>query len=149
MDDILVTQAFKTIPGARKHSWGGIVLTVLVTAFLIFDAVIKLIVIGPVVTAFGELGYPVSLAPVIATLALACLAVYLIPRTSFLGAILLTGYLGGAVASHVRIGSPLLTHKLFPIYIALMVWGGLFLRDPRLRDLVLRGPSRSSSSHRA
>ncbi|HEY1308163.1 MAG TPA: DoxX family protein [Vicinamibacterales bacterium] len=149
MDDILVTQAFKTIPGTRKHSWGGIVLTVLVTAFLIFDAVIKLIVIGPVVTAFGELGYPISLAPVIGTLALACLALYLLPRTSFLGAILLTGYLGGAVASHVRIGSPLLTHKLFPIYIALMVWGGLFLRDPRLRDLVLKGPSRSSSSHRA
>lgn len=149
MDDILLTQSFTAPAGVNRRSWGGILLTTLVTAFLIFDAVIKLIVIGPVVTAFGELGYPVSLAPVIGTLALACLAVYLIPRTSFLGAILLTGYLGGAVASHVRIGSPLFTHKLFPIYIALMVWGSLFLRDPRLRDLVLKGPSRSSSSHRA
>src|SRR5262249_40674237 len=129
------------------RAWAGIVLTMLVAAFLIFDAVIKLIVNGPVVTAFAELGYPLSLAPVIATVALACVAIYLIPRTSFLGAVLLTAYLGGAVASHVRIGSPLFTHKLFPIYIALMLWGGLFLRDPRVRDLVLWGQDHSSSSH--
>ena len=149
MNDILVDQTFRVATRERGRSWVGVTLTTLGAAFLIFDAVIKLIVIGPVVTAFGELGYPVSLAPLIGTVALACLAVYLVPRTSFLGALLLTGYLGGAVASHVRIGSPLFTHILFPIYIALLIWGGLFLRDPRLRDLLARGSSAASSSRRA
>jgi hypothetical protein len=65
-----------------------------------------------------------------------CLALYLTPRASVLGALLLTGYLGGAVATHVRISSPLLTHTLFPIYVALLLWGGLYLREPRLRDLL-------------
>src|SRR5215471_10000161 len=123
-----MTEAIHTGARTKGRAWGGIVLTVLVAAFLMLDAVVKLVVIGPVVTAFAELGYPISLAPVIATLAIACLTVYLIPRTSILGAILLTGYLGGAIASHARIGSPLFTHTLFPIYIALMVWGGVFLR---------------------
>ena len=67
---------------------------------------------------------------------LVCLALYLIPRTSVLGALMLTGYLGGAIATHVRIGSPLPTHTLFPIYVALMVWGGLYLRESRLRELL-------------
>ena len=90
--------------------------------------------------SFGQLGYPVSLALGIGAVELACLVLYVIPRTSVLGAILLTGYLGGAVATHVRVGSPLLTHVLFPIYVAALVWGGLFLREGRLRALVpLRG----------
>jgi len=65
-----------------------------------------------------------------------CLALYLVPRTAVLGAILLTGHLGGAIATHVRVGSPLLSHTLFPIYVALLLWGGLYLREPRLRELV-------------
>ena len=66
---------------------------------------------------------------------LVCLVLYLIPRTAVLGAVLMTGYLGGAVATHVRISSPLLTHTFFPLYVALLLWGGLYLREPRLRAL--------------
>jgi hypothetical protein len=72
----------------------------------------------------------------IGALLLACTVVYLIPRTSLLGALLITGYLGGAIATHVRVGSPLFSHVLFPIYVALLVWGGVFLRCPRLRELI-------------
>jgi hypothetical protein len=78
----------------------------------------------------------VSVSVGIGLLELVCLVLYVIPRTSVLGAILLTGYLGGAVATHVRVGSPMLTHVLFPIYVAALVWGGLFLREARLRALV-------------
>lgn len=67
---------------------------------------------------------------------LICVAIYLVPRTSLLGAILLTGYLGGAIASHVRIGDPLFSHVLFPTYVAALIWGGLYLRDARVRALV-------------
>jgi hypothetical protein len=87
-----------------------------------------------------ELGYPESVVVGIGIIELVCLVVYLIPRTTVLGAVLLTGYFGGAIASHVRIGSPLFTHVLFPIYVAVLIWGGLFLREGRLRALIpLRG----------
>jgi DoxX-like family len=89
-----------------------------------------------VVEAFNQLGYPVSLAPAIGILELACVVIYVIPRTAVLGAILLTGFLGGAVAIHVRVGDPLFTHTLFPIYVGVLVWGGLFLREARLRALI-------------
>jgi len=72
----------------------------------------------------------------IGAIELVCLALYLVPRTALLGAVVMTGYLGGAVATHVRIGSPLLSHTLFPIYVAAMLWAGLYLREPRLRALV-------------
>jgi hypothetical protein len=65
-----------------------------------------------------------------------CLALYLVPRTSVLGAILLTGYLGGAIATHVRVDNPLFSHVLFPVYVAALLWGGVYLREPRLRALV-------------
>ncbi|MDQ6690144.1 MAG: DoxX family protein [Gemmatimonadota bacterium] len=103
--------------------------------FLIFDGVTKLMEIPPVVKGFTELGYPVTLSPVIGTILLVCVVVYLIPRASVLGAILLTGYLGGAVASQLRIGKPLLGYTLFPIYVAVLIWGGLYLRDNRVRAL--------------
>ena len=86
--------------------------------------------------SFQQLGYPMHLAPIIGIIELVCLAVYVIPRTSVLGAILFTGYLGGAIATHVRVGNPLFTHVLFPIYVAALLWGGLFLRDDRLRALI-------------
>jgi hypothetical protein len=73
---------------------------------------------------------------VIGVIELVCLVLYLVPQTSVLGALLLTGYLGGAIATHVRVGSPLMSHTLFPIYVALMVWGGLYLREGRLRALL-------------
>ncbi len=111
-------------------------MTALPVLFLLFDSVIKLMQITPVVESFNQLGYPASLAPAIGILELVCIALYVIPRTSILGAILLTGYLGGAVATHVRVGSPLFSHVLFPIYVAVLIWGGLVLRDERLRGLV-------------
>jgi hypothetical protein len=83
--------------------------------------------------SMAELGYPAGMAVKIGVLELACLALYVVPRTSVLGAVLLTGYLGGAIATHVRVGNPLFSHVLFPTYVAAMLWGGLFLRDERLR----------------
>jgi len=120
----------------KKRLWAGRVISALPVLFLLFDGVIKLMKIEPVVQSFAQLGYPVGLAAGIGILELACVVVYVIPRTSILGAILLTGYLGGAIATHVRIGSPYFTHTFFPIYVALLVWGGLFLREDRLRALV-------------
>jgi hypothetical protein len=116
----------------------GRILSGLVVLFLLVDAGFKLIrpLPAPAVEAFGKLGYPVGLAGGIGILLLGCVALYLIPRTSVLGAILLTGYLGGAVASHVRVGDPWFSHALLPVYIGLLVWGGLYLRDQRLRALI-------------
>src|SRR5215510_10892209 len=114
----------------------GVIISALPVLFLIFDAVIKLILIDPVVTSMGELGYPVALARVIGALELVCLLVYVVPRTSIAGAILLTGFLGGAIASHARIESPLFTHTLFGTYVGLMIWGGLILRHSTLRALM-------------
>ncbi|HMH81846.1 MAG TPA: DoxX family protein [Gemmatimonadales bacterium] len=104
--------------------------------FLLFDGVIHMLKIAPVVDAFAQLGYPLSLALGLGVLELICVVAYLIPRTSILGAILLTGYLGGAIAAQVRIGSPLFSTTLFPVYVALLIWGGLYLRDDRLRALI-------------
>jgi len=121
---------------AKKRSIAGYVLTGLVAAFLTFDTVMKLLQLAPAVQGTTELGYPAGTVVVIGAIELVCLVLYLIPPTSVLGALLLTGYLGGAIATHVRVGSPLPTHTLFPIYVALMVWGGLYLRESRLRTLL-------------
>jgi hypothetical protein len=110
--------------------------TGLAALFLAFDTVLKILELQPAVEGTIALGYPAGSVQWIGIIELACLVLYLVPRTSVLGALLLTGYLGGAVATHVRISSPLLTHTLFPIYVALMLWGGLYLREQRLRDVV-------------
>jgi len=102
---------------------------------MIFDGGIKLAKVAPVTEAFARLGYPASLAPAIGILALACTAVYAIPRSSVLGAVLLTGYLGGAIATQVRAGAGLFP-IFFPLIIAALIWGGLFLRDDRLLDFL-------------
>ena len=114
----------------------GYVLTTLVALFLVFDTVMKVLRLAPAVQATTELGYPTATVLWIGIIELVCLGFYLVPRTSILGALLLTGYLGGAIATHVRVGSPLLSHVLFPIYIAVMLWGGVYLRERRLRELV-------------
>jgi hypothetical protein len=119
-----------------KNPWPGRVLSALPVLFLAFDVTIKLMKIQPVVDSFTQLGIPVELARVIGTVELVCLVLYCIPRTAVLGAMLLTGYLGGAVLTHLRIGSPLLSHTLFPIYIGIMLWGALWLRDLRVRVLI-------------
>src|ERR1700730_10394016 len=126
------------VKSSSKVLWTGRILSGLVVLFLLVDAGFKLIkpLPAPAVKAFGQLGYPVGLATGIGIVLLGCIALYLIPRTSVLGAILLTGYLGGAVASHVRVGDPWLSHALFPVYVGLLVWGALYLRDQRLRALI-------------
>ena len=125
----------QTAPASRTSLWAGRVITVLVVLFLVFDCSIKLMKLAPAVEGTARLGYEVSLVPVIGFILLVCTALYLIPRTAILGAIILTGYLGGAVASQLRIGEPLLSHVFFPIYFAALLWGGLYLREPRLRAL--------------
>jgi len=120
----------------KKRSIAGYVLTAFVALFLTFDTVLKVLQLAPAMQGTTELGYPASAVLVIGVIELVCLVLYLVPQTSVLGALVLTGYLGGAIATHVRIGSPLLTHILFPIYVALMVWGGLYLRESRLRALL-------------
>ena len=127
--------------GARasaSRTWAGRVLTALPVLFLAFDGATKVMNVAPVREAMTQLGYPATLTATIGVLLLACLALYVAPPTAVLGAVLLTGYLGGAVASHLRVGNPLLSHTLFPVYVALMLWGGLALRDPRVRALLPR-----------
>jgi len=112
------------------------VLSTVAVLFLAWDGAIKLMVIRPVVDAFARLGIPAHLPVTIGVLELVLLALYLIPATSPFGAVLLTGYLGGATMLQLRIGDPLFSHVLFPTYVGLLLWGGLFLREPRLRALL-------------
>jgi len=129
------SQQNASVPRANGLIWTGRVLTALGVLFLIFDAVIKVMQIQPVVDSFNLLGIPAGLAPAVGALMLACLAVYLFPRTSVLGAILLTGYLGGAIALQLRIGAPAF-NLVFPLFVAAFIWGGLYLRDPLLRTIL-------------
>jgi len=115
---------------------GGRILTALPVLFMAFDAVAKLVHIPQVAAASAQLGWPDALNPVLAVLILLLLALYLWPRTAVLGATLFTGYLGGAVAIHARVGDPLLTHTLFPVYVGGLFWVGLSLRDAGLRALL-------------
>jgi len=119
----------------RGKVWTGRVLSGLAGAFLIFDCGMKLLQLAPAVEGTAQLGYPTGVVMAIGLIQLVCLITYLVPRTSVLGAILLTGYLGGAVATHVRIASPLFSHILFPLYVAALIWGGLYLRDRRVRAI--------------
>lgn len=121
---------------SRKALWAGRILSGLVILFLLADGAMKLVPLEPVIRASEEFGIPVHLARLLGVLTIVCTVLYAVPVTSVLGAILLTGYLGGAVYVHTRIGSPLFTHTLFGVYLGLMIWGGLWLREPRLRTLI-------------
>jgi len=123
-------------PASSAARWTGRVLSALVVLFLLLDGAIKVIESDIVKRTLAELGYPVDVAFGLGVLTLAIGVLYAIPRTSVLGAILLTGLLGGAMVTHLRVGSPLFSHMLFGLYIGLMAWGGLFLRDKRLRALL-------------
>jgi hypothetical protein len=116
--------------------WTGRVLTALAVLFLTFDATIKFVATKEAIEGTTQLGWQVHHLPIIGTIAVICLVLYVIPRTAPLGAILWTGYLGGAIATHLRLDNPLYTHILFPIYVAAFIWGGLYLRDPRVRALI-------------
>ena len=122
-------------PVSRPALWLGRILSGLVILFLLFDGAIKLVPWPVVTETMDRIGYGSSetLARSLGIITIVCTVLYAIPPTSILGAILLTGYLGGAMASHLRIGSPLFTHTLFGLYLGLMVWGGLWLRDQSLR----------------
>lgn len=121
---------------SRARLWTSRALTLLVVAFLVMDATMKVLRAAPAVQGTAELGYPASSIVGIGLLLLACTALYVIPRTSIVGALLLTGYLGGAIASQVRVGNPLFSHVLFPVYFAAIIWGALYLRDTRLRAVL-------------
>jgi hypothetical protein len=122
----------------RPARWAGRVLSGLPVAFLLFDAAIKFVRPAFVTEASARIGFPDQLCVPLGVILSACVALYLVPRTAVLGAVLLTGYLGGAVAIHARIGDPLFSHTLFPIYFGVMLWGGLYLRDARVRAAVRR-----------
>ena len=127
-----------TAPVSKSALWSGRVVSGLAIVFLLFDGAIKLVPWPVVTETMDRMGYGSSetLARSLGLITLVCTVLYAVPPTSILGAILLTGYLGGAIASHVRIGSPLFSHALFGLYLGLMVWGGLWLRDRSLRALM-------------
>jgi len=126
------TLGAQPIPGSKTMLWAGRIMSALPVLMLLFSGVMKLVKPAPVVEGFAHLGYPASLALGLGIVELTCAVVYVIPRTSVFGAILLTGYLGGATATHLRIGEPV----FMPIILGVLVWGGLYLRDDRLRALL-------------
>jgi hypothetical protein len=122
-------------PVSKGALWTGWAMSGLVILFLIMDFTMKLLNL-PVVTEHGiALGWHPGTARLLGTILLVCTVLYAYPRTAILGAVLLTGYLGGAVATHLRVESPLFTHTLFGVYLGLILWGGLWLREPRLKAL--------------
>ena len=121
---------------SRPQMWAGWTLTGLVALFLAMDAAMKLADLAPVRQASAQIGWPLALDQPIGVVELVGLGLFVVPRTAVLGAIVLTGLLGGAVAAHLRIASPLFSHVLFGVYVGVMMWGGLWLRDERLRALI-------------
>lgn len=129
----------------QKHQislWIGRVFSGLVIAFLTMDAIGKLLRVQPVIEGSVALGYRPEDIVLIGVLLAVGVVLYAIPRTALLGAIYITGYLGGALAAHLRIGSPLATHVLFAVYVATFLWLGLVLRSPDLARLLIRGSAR-------
>ena len=125
-----------TVSPGKVRLWTGRVLTGLVAAFLFFDVTLKLLHPPMVVEGTAKLGYPESSILVTGVLLLGCTLLHLLPRTAVLGAVLLTGYLGGAVATHLRVGDPLFSHTVFPVYVGALIWAGLVLRRPSLAPLL-------------
>jgi DoxX-like family len=128
-----------TAPTSRAAHRTGLVVTGLVALFLLFDSVTKLLQMPMVVDATVQMGFPAPTVPIIGGTLLVCLVLYLVPRTAVLGAVLLTGYLGGAVCAQLRIEAPVFSTLLFPVYTGVLVWLGLYLRSAALRALVRAG----------
>ena len=126
----------KTDAISKGRLWSARSIIGLVVLFMLFDGFIHLINIAPVKEGFADLGYPANISVTLGIIELIAAALVLIPRTSIIGAILLTGYFGGAIATHVRVENPLFSHILFPVYLGVLLWGGLALRDSRLRGLL-------------
>jgi hypothetical protein len=125
-----------TGPRSNKRIWAGRIVSALPVLFLLFDGTIHIMRIPSVVAGFSQAGFPISTAVPLGIIEIVCIILYVIPRTSVLGAILLTGYLGGAVATNVRQQLPMLGYVLFPVYVGVFIWGGLWLRDDRIRSLI-------------
>ena len=141
MSATLLHSAPLAAPAATSTTtrWAGRVLTGLAVLFLSFDTVIKFVPPNEeALQATIALGWQLHHMPIIGVISLLCLVLYVVPRTAVLGAVLWTGYFGGAIATHLRVDNPLFSHTLFPIYVAALIWGGLYLRDPRVRALVRR-----------
>jgi hypothetical protein len=119
-----------------RSVWVGRILSSLAVLFLVFDAVVKVASSSEALKGTSDLGFPLNVVIPLGVLELVLCVLYLIPRTAILGAVLWTGYLGGAVAAQVRVGNPIFSHVLFPVYVAALVWGGLWLRDRRVRALL-------------
>ena len=122
----------QTAPVSKKTLWAGYIMSALPVLILLLSAAMKFANPPPVAEGFKHLGLPESFALGLGVLELSCTLLYIIPRTSVLGAILLTGYLGGAILAHLRVGDPFFG----PVIFGVLIWGGLFLRDPRLRALI-------------
>jgi DoxX-like family len=125
----------QVVTESKGMLWTGRVLSGLMALFFVLDGVGHLMKPAPVVEAFARLGYPLSASVGIGLLALICTAIYVTPRTSVLGAVLLTGYMGGAVSTHVRAGSTLF-ETIFPVILGVLVWVGIYVRDAQLRQLI-------------
>ena len=127
-----------TTPEAAQKwmRWVGYALSALVILFMLMDATMKLLQLPIVLETTAQIGWPVASVIPLAIVLLICTALYAFPPTAVLGAVLLTAYLGGAVATHARIGSPIFSHMLFGVYLGAILWGGLYLRDDRLRALI-------------
>jgi len=121
---------------SKAKLWTGRIMAGLVIAFMLMDSIFKLIPNEMVTASTVELGFQTHHIPVLGILGLTSIVLFTLPRTSILGAILLTGYFGGAIATHVRLDNPLFTHILFPVYLGLLVWGSLYLRNEKLRKLI-------------
>jgi uncharacterized membrane protein (UPF0182 family) len=121
----------QTASPSNKPLWTGRILSILAILFMLFDGIGHLLKPAPIVQAFVQLGFPLRLSITIGVIQLICVILYAIPRTAILGAVLLTGYFGGAVAIHMRVGNPLF-ECIFPVLIGVLFWAGLLLRDPRL-----------------
>jgi len=131
------TSAAPSLPTQSAAArWTGRVLSGLAVAFLVMDAGFKFVATEAAAASSATLGWSMHHMPLLGAIEIACLVLYLIPRTAPLGAVLWTGYFGGAIATHLRVDNPLLSHTLFPIYVAALVWGGLYLRDARVRALL-------------
>lgn len=132
----MISNPSQTTPPSKAQLWSGRILTAIPVLFLLMDGSVKLLKPAPVLETFARLGLPGNLAVTLGLLELLCVILYLVPQTAVLGALLLTGFLGGAVSTHLRVGDPLFSHILFPIYIGLLAWAGLLLRERRLRCLI-------------
>jgi hypothetical protein len=133
LEEEFMQSSAQTASVSKKSGWVGLIMSALIVLFLLFDSGVKVMRMAPAVEATVRVGYPARLVVPIGIVELICVALFVFPRTAALGAILLTGYLGGATATQVRLGDPWF---FFPAVIGMLVWGGLFLRDDRLRALI-------------